>query len=592
MFISHGARQFFRNCKLLFPVCSNQHFGCSKKSSIRWIYAHQQFRKKKTVYQINGRKKETLGTDKKVTSDQKVYARDIIRNISNILRYSTWDLAREELQKLCVRWDSYTINQVLKTHPPMEKAWLFFNWASKLKGFKHDQFTYTTMLDIFGEARRISSMNFVFQQMQEKGVKIDAITYTSLLHWFANDGDVDGAVKVWEEMKAKHCHPTVVSYTAYMKVLFHHNRVKEATKVCKEMLQSGFSPNCYTYTVLMEHLADSGKYKEVLEMFNKMQVAGVLPDKATCNILIQKCCETGETWAMNKILQYMKENSLVLRYPVYLESLETLKAAGESDVLLRQVNLHFSTECATKDDINNCDAIVSDINAVVDIGLVLSFLRRKNFLAVDSLLASMMNQNTQLDSKTISTIIEVNSAHCRPNSALLAFEYGVKMGVRIERTAYLALMGVFIRTNSFPKVVNVVGEMIGVGISPGMSLGAILIYRLGLAKKTGCSAKIFDLLPDEQKNTVTYTALIAAYFSSGQANKGLKTFTAMRNKGLHATLGTYNVLLSGLERSGRVDEVEHFRKEKKQLEANGHSQNMDLLEETLCNCLFAGDTMF
>lgn len=189
----------------------------------------------------------------------KVYMRDTIQTISKILRNSTWDSAQEQLNKLPIRWDSYTINQVLKTHPPMEKAWLFFNWAFKLKGFKHDQFTYTTMLDIFGEAGRISSMKYVFQEMREKGIKIDTVTYTSLLHWLSKDGDLDGALKMWEEMKENGCFPTVVTYTAFMKVLFDNNMPKEATKVYKEMVDSGCPPNCHTYTVLMEYLASTGE---------------------------------------------------------------------------------------------------------------------------------------------------------------------------------------------------------------------------------------------------------------------------------------------------------------------------------------------
>lgn len=201
--------------------------------------------------------------------DPKVYMRNTISNIYRILKYSTWETAKEHISKLGIKWDSYTVNQVLKTHPPMEKAWLFFNWASGLKGFKHDQFTYTTMLDIFGEAGRISSMNYVFKQMQEKGIMIDAVTYTSLMHWVSRSGDVDGAVKIWNEMKENGCYPTVVSYTAYMKVLFDNKRVKEATDVYREMLESGIPPNCHTYTVLMEYLVLSGKFRFAHKVFVK-----------------------------------------------------------------------------------------------------------------------------------------------------------------------------------------------------------------------------------------------------------------------------------------------------------------------------------
>lgn len=184
--------------------------------------------------------------------------RDVIGNIYRTLKYSSWDSAERELENLPLKWDSYTVNQVLKSHPPMEKAWLFFNWASRLKGFKHDQFTCTTMLDIFGEAGRISSMKHVFNHMQEKGIRIDSVTYTSMMHWLSSSGNVDEAIALWDEMKSKGCYPTVVSYTAFIKILFDNHRVKEATDVYKEMLGSGCIPNCYTYTVLMDHLIGSG----------------------------------------------------------------------------------------------------------------------------------------------------------------------------------------------------------------------------------------------------------------------------------------------------------------------------------------------
>lgn len=511
--------------------------------------------------------------------------KDTIRNISNILRYSTWDSAQQQLETLSIKWDSYTINQVLKTHPPMEKAWLFFNWASGLKNFKHDQFTYTTMIDIFGEARRISSMRFVFQQMQEKGIKIDVVTYTSMLHWLSNDGDVQGSVMLWEEMKNKGFNPTVVSYTAYMKVLFDHGKVKEATEVYKEMIRSGCPPNCFTYTVLMEHLAGRGKFNEVLEIFIKMQEAGVRPDKATCNILVENCCKAGETRVMMKILQYMKENSLVLRQPVYTKALETLKSAGETDVLLKESNRHLSIHYKKVEPPNDT---VSDTNSV-DQHLVLYLLTRKHFIGVDFLLKEMTNKNVFLTPEILSSVIEAYIAHDRPDSAALAYEYGKEMGINFEKITYLSLVGLFIRTNSFPKILDIVEEMIKNGILLGINQSALLIYKLGCAKKSVSAAKVFELLPDNEKNTTTYTALMAAYFASRNTSKGLQIFKDMKEVGIPAVLGTYNVLLSGLEKGGRFVEFEFYRKEKKQMQNTSFSENQVSIEEMTCNLLFARD---
>ncbi|KAI9165809.1 hypothetical protein LWI28_020886 [Acer negundo] len=569
-------------------IHGNQPFNHSK-TSIKCLHSLHRYKQKKPHFSNRRNTRKPLESIENEDAKPKVYMRDTISNIYTTLKYSSWDSAQEQLNKLPIKWDSYTVNQALKTHPPMEKAWLFFNWVSRSKGFKHDRFTYTTMLDIFGEAKRISSMKYVYEQMQEKGLKIDAVTYTSLMHWLSNSGDVDGAVKIWEEMKDNECCcPTVVSYTAYLKILFGDNRVKEATDVYKEMLQSGLSPNCYTYTVLMEHLVVSGKYEEALDIFRKMQEAGVQPDKAACNILIGKCCKAGETRAMIQILQYMKGNRIVLRYPVFMEALQTLKVAGESDALLRQVHPHISVESITDEEAVE-NAITGAGVPLSHQGLVLFLLKKQNLSALDHLLAGMMNKNIQLDPTIISTIIEANRDHCRPDGAFLAFEYSVKMGVKLERTAYLTLIGFLIRSNMFTKVVEIVNEMTTAGHSLGVYLGALLIYRLGCARWPVSAAKIFNLLPDDQKCTSTYTSLISVYFSAGSADKALKIFKTMKMNGIHPSLGTYNVLLAGLEKLGRVSDAETYRKERKSMQNDAHSRDTVPVEEKICDLLYAGN---
>ncbi|KAL5704868.1 hypothetical protein ACHQM5_023234 [Ranunculus cassubicifolius] len=515
--------------------------------------------------------------------------RDTIGVVSKILRNSTWESAQQELNNLQIRWDSYTINQVLKTHPPMEKAWLFFNWCSKLKGFKHDQFTYTTMLDIFGEAGRISSMKHVWEQMVEKGVVVDAVTYTSLLHWLSKDGDFDGAVKMWEEMKENGCCPSVVSYTAYMKVLFDNGKVKEATKVYKEMIESGCSPNCYTYTVLMEHLASNGKFREALQILSKMQEAGVQPDKATCNILVQKCSISGETWAMNYVLKYMKEKAFVLRRPVYLEALEAFKKAGESDELLKEVNPHLYFEGTDMKETFLCEATNTGIWTATDRAIMMHFLMKRNFIAVEHMLNVLINEKIVLDSTLISSIIQKNCANHRLASALLAFNYGLEMGITIERPACLSLMGTFIRSNSFPELVEIVEKMIEAGVSLGTYLLSLVIYKLGCIGMSASSEKIFNLLSNNEKNTVTYTALMGAFFGSRKVDKGLEIFDTMTRKGIRASPGTYRLLILGLKEAGRVREAEKYYKEKKCVQRFAVTEETVSMEDHLCDLIFAGD---
>lgn len=333
----------------------------------------------------------------------------------------------------------------------------------------------------------------------------------------------------------------------------------------------------------------SGKCKEALEIFYEMQEAKVQPDKAACNILIKKLCESRETWAMTKILQFMKENHLVLRYPVFLEAHEALKVAGESDSLLRQVNPHISDESISKDGDVRKTAV--DVHLTPDDGLILILSKKENLVAVDRLLAGVIDKDLKLDPAIISNIIKVNCDRCRPENALVAFEYSVKIGVTIEKNLYLAMIGALVRSELYTKVVDIVKEMTRAGHSLGIYAATILIYRLGRARRPSCTCamKIFNLLPDDHKCTATYTALIGVYFSAGSAEKGLKIFKTMQEKGIGPSLGTYNVLLAGLSKLGSVGEVEFYRKEMKRLQTDDRSKDTAPMEDKVCDLIFVGD---
>ncbi|RDX91246.1 Pentatricopeptide repeat-containing protein, partial [Mucuna pruriens] len=555
--------------------CLRNLVGSGSAKCMHSLHQHQHQRKA-----INNMKKGV----KLKKEEPREYMRNVIGKIYKMLKYSSWESAEQELNNLRLKWDSYTVNQVLKSHPPMEKAWLFFNWASGLRGFKHDHYTYTTMLDIFGEAGRISSMMRIFHLMLEKGIKVDSVTYTSIMHWLSTSGNVHEALQMWDQMKSNGCYPTVVSYTAYIKILFDNQRVKEATSVYKEMIASAVAPNSHTYTVLMDYLIGSGKCKEALEIFEKMQEAGAQPDKAACNILIERCSKVGGTEFMTHILQYMKQNRLVLRYPVFVEALEALKNAGESDTLLRQVNPQFYMDCSIRKN-----TVAADSPTNIDKELLFDLLKNRNVVAIDQLLTGMMDKKISLDHKVVSTIIEVNCSHSRPEGALLAFKYSVTMGISIERTGYLSLMGLLTRSNMFSKLVEIVEEMTRAGHSLGIYLASLLIFRIGCARKQTFATKIFNLLPDNHKCTATYTALISVYFSVRRVNKALEIYKIMCSKGFCPVLGTYNVLIAGLERNGRYAEAEHYRKAKKSLHPNSDSKESVCIEGKICNLMFSVD---
>ena len=97
-------------------------------------------------------------------------------------------------------------------------------------------------------------------------------------------------------------------------------------------------------------------------------------------------------------------------------------------------------DCSTRKDASNSITVAADCPTNIDNELLFVLLKNRNVVAIDHLLTGMMDKKISLDHKVVSTIIEVNCSHCRPEGALLAFKYSVTMGISIERTRYLYLM--------------------------------------------------------------------------------------------------------------------------------------------------------
>ena len=312
---------------------------------------------------------------------------------------------------------------------------------------------------------------------------------------------------------------------------------------------------------------------------NKMQEAGIPPDKSACNILVQRCSKSGTTSAIIHVLQYMKDNSIVLRRPVFLEALEAFKSSGEIDHLLREVNPHLAFEGI------DLEPTSTDICYIIDRELVINLLAKRNFIAIEHILTGMINKEIQLDSELLSAVVQANCAYYRTTGAILVFQYCLKTNKRLDRSAYISLLGLFIRINSFENVLEIVEQMVNSDIGLGTYLVSLLVHRLGCAGLPSFAEKIFHSFPTDQ-NVVTYTSLINAYFQAGEVNKGLELYAKMRSQGIPVAYGTYEVLIVGLEVAGKIHDAQIYRKEKIHLQWRNYSLESFSVEENLCNCLF------
>ena len=79
------------------------------------------------------------------------------------------------------------------------------------KGVRPDEWTYTSLINLFVKKEDQNGAYAVFMEMQAKGVRPNVVTYTSLINLFVKKEDEKGAYAVFEG-KQRASGPDVVTY--------------------------------------------------------------------------------------------------------------------------------------------------------------------------------------------------------------------------------------------------------------------------------------------------------------------------------------------------------------------------------------------
>ncbi|KAJ6676784.1 TETRATRICOPEPTIDE REPEAT (TPR)-LIKE SUPERFAMILY PROTEIN-RELATED [Salix viminalis] len=248
----------------------------------------------------------------------------VVENVSQILRQLRWGPSAEEaLKKILI-----------------------------LPGFKHDGYTYTTMVGILGRAKQFVTVNKlldqmvrdgcqptvvtynrlihsygranylndaveVFNQMQKAGCEPDRVTYCTLIDIHAKAGFLDFAMEMYQRMQAAGLSPDTFTYSVIINCLGKAGHLAAAHKLFCEMVEQGCVPNLVTYNIMIALQAKARNYQNALKLYRDMQNAGFEPDKVTYSIVMEVLGHCGYLDEAEAIFSEMKRKNWVPDEPVY-----------------------------------------------------------------------------------------------------------------------------------------------------------------------------------------------------------------------------------------------------------------------------------
>lgn len=287
-----------------------------------------------------------------------------IDHYSHVLQQQKWGpMAEVCLNNLGHKLDAFQANQVLKLLCDHSVALGFFRWLKRQPAFKHDEYTYTTMIGILGKARQFNAMrgllremirdgcsptvvtynrmihaygraNFigeaveVFHEMQELGFEPDLVTYCTLIDIHAKAGFLDVALNLYRRMRTVGLSPDTFTYSVMVNCLGKGGQLAASQKMYAEMIENGCIPNLVTYNIMIALQAKARNYPSAVKLYRDMQAAGFRPDQVTYNIVMEALGHCGHIEEAEAVFNEMRKDC-VPDEPVYCLLIDLWGKAGD-----------------------------------------------------------------------------------------------------------------------------------------------------------------------------------------------------------------------------------------------------------------------
>ncbi|CAN6902696.1 unnamed protein product [Brassica oleracea] len=294
---------------------------------------------------------------KEAARGQHCNTRHVVENVCSVLKSFRWGPAAEEaLEKLRdekkIVMSPRQANQVLMQMNDYGNALGFFYWLKKQPDFKHDDYTYTTMLGSLGRAKQFGAINKLLNEMVREGVRPNTVTYNRLIHSYGRANYLKEAMNVFNQMQKSGCEPDRVTYCTLIDIhakagfldiamdihqrmnaagietdtftysliincLGKAGRLPAAHKLFCEMVDKGCAPNLVTYNIMIDLHAKARNYQSALKLYRDMQSAGFKPDKVTYSIVMVVLGHCGYLEEAEGVFKKMEEENWVPDEPVY-----------------------------------------------------------------------------------------------------------------------------------------------------------------------------------------------------------------------------------------------------------------------------------
>ncbi|KAI5058887.1 hypothetical protein GOP47_0027057 [Adiantum capillus-veneris] len=422
------------------------------------------------------------------------------------------------------------------------------------------------LIHMYGKCNRLEDAHKVFDDMMHR----DVVSWNALISSYVKHGHGLLAIDLFMKMCARNIAPCDITFSCLLKACSQLEDVQTGRFIHERLVFSGLESDTVIANTLIDMYAKCGKLQEAQSIFNCLQARSLVSWGAMISGYARQGCGLLALRVFNDMLQEkIKPNRVVLSC--------VLKACGYENVRCQGMFVHYVIIRS------NLESEITIGNALVDM-----------YIACDSILDAQ-RVFTRLSQKDGTSWNAMISGYAQQGYYILALELFQKMqqaGFDLCKPLALCII----------KVCTSVGEMV-----QGMILHLLLVETgqesdvmiqntlVDMYAKCGSledAQKIFDTLQD--RNLVSWSALISGYAANRQGQRALDTLAEMQQEGKVANDVIYLSIMRVCVNNGELEQgrLIHDQIIRAELESLPLVSNMIIYMYTDCGSLDEGRKVF
>ncbi|XP_078448166.1 tetratricopeptide repeat (TPR)-like superfamily protein [Wolffia australiana] len=191
---------------------------------------------------------------------------------------------------------------------PPATALRVFQWAKLSQPL--DDRAHFKMLQVLCRCRNLSPA-VDFLHSLDKRILHDRF-FNAVIRACARSGELRRALHLFDEMRKDFAvSPSVFSFNTLLSVLLPRGRTRAALSLFHDMPRFGVKPDVCTFNTLIRGLCLNSMEEEALGLFREMGLWRLKPDVRTFNAVLHGLCRKGMTGDACKLLDEMRDPSIV-----------------------------------------------------------------------------------------------------------------------------------------------------------------------------------------------------------------------------------------------------------------------------------------